>query len=101
MREVQPGIPQVRIQVFLGETPPHVGRFIMSITVADHTGSTYLNCFNDSAAQILGKSADEVMEFKEMVERAHRHMLFDTKRVTMRRLRTSSQRQASARTFSK
>lgn len=40
-------------------------RFIMSVDVSDHTGHTWVSCFDDSARLIMGRSADELMEMKE------------------------------------
>ncbi|KAH6845047.1 hypothetical protein B0I37DRAFT_398526 [Chaetomium sp. MPI-CAGE-AT-0009] len=40
-------------------------RFIMSADISDHTGHTWVSCFDDSARIIMGKSADELMELKE------------------------------------
>ncbi|EAQ92381.1 hypothetical protein CHGG_00616 [Chaetomium globosum CBS 148.51] len=39
-------------------------RYIMSADVSDHTGHTWVSCFDDSARIIMGKSADEMMELK-------------------------------------
>ncbi|KAK3301326.1 uncharacterized protein B0H64DRAFT_429213 [Chaetomium fimeti] len=40
-------------------------RFIMGVDISDHTGHTWVSCFDDSARIILGKSADELMEMRE------------------------------------
>ncbi|AEO62348.1 uncharacterized protein THITE_2106430 [Thermothielavioides terrestris NRRL 8126] len=39
-------------------------RYIMSINVSDHTGQMWLNCFDDSARIIMGKTADELVEMQ-------------------------------------
>jgi replication factor A1 len=43
--------------------PQH--RFIMMINVSDHTGSMYLNCFDDVGRLIMGMNGDQLMELKE------------------------------------
>jgi replication factor A1 len=40
-------------------------RYIMSINVNDHTGQMWLSCFDETARAIMGKTADELMEYKE------------------------------------
>ncbi len=40
-------------------------RYIMSISVTDHTGQIWLSCFDDVGKAIMGKSADEVMELRD------------------------------------
>jgi replication factor A1 len=41
-------------------------RYIMSIVVVDHTGSTWTTCFNDQGKIVLqGKTADEIAELRE------------------------------------
>ncbi|KAH8912027.1 replication factor-a protein 1 [Coniochaeta sp. PMI_546] len=41
-------------------------RYIMTVSVADHTGQIYLSCFDEVARVIMGgKSADELMEMRE------------------------------------
>ncbi|KAL2140442.1 hypothetical protein VTI28DRAFT_3793 [Corynascus sepedonium] len=37
-------------------------RYILSINITDHTGNTWLSCFDDTARIILKKTADEMME---------------------------------------
>ena len=43
--------------------PEH--RYIMSISVSDHTGQFYLSCFDDVGRMIMGMTADQLMELKE------------------------------------
>ncbi|RKO86700.1 replication factor rfa1, partial [Blyttiomyces helicus] len=43
--------------------PSH--RYMMSCQVADHTGSTWVTAFNETAQAIIGKSADEMAMMKE------------------------------------
>jgi replication factor A1 len=53
-------------------------RYVLSISVTDHTGSFYLSVFDDAGRILLGKSADELHElrdtdpeaFKEVTENA-------------------------------
>jgi len=41
-------------------------RYIMSVNVMDHTGQLWLSCFDEVGRMIMGKSADELMEIKEV-----------------------------------
>ncbi|TVY21723.1 Replication factor A protein 1 [Lachnellula arida] len=43
--------------------PEH--RYILTLSVSDHTGQMYLNGFDDVGRLVVGKSADEMMELKE------------------------------------
>jgi replication factor A1 len=45
-------------------------RYIMSVNVADHTGATWLSCFDDTGKQIMGVSANKVVETMEADEKA-------------------------------
>lgn len=45
-------------------------RYIMSVNVSDHTGQLWLSCFDDVGRQIMGMSADHLMELKENEEKA-------------------------------
>jgi replication factor A1 len=41
-------------------------RYIMSVVVLDHTGSTWTTCFNDQGKVVLnGRTADEVAELRD------------------------------------
>jgi len=41
-------------------------RYVMSLSVNDHTGQLWLSCFDDTARVVMnGKSADELMELRE------------------------------------
>jgi replication factor A1 len=40
-------------------------RFVMRMSVADHTGSMMLNTFDDQAKLVIGKTADEMHELSE------------------------------------
>jgi replication factor A1 len=40
-------------------------RYIMTLSVNDHTGQLYLSCFDDVGRLIMGMSADELMALKE------------------------------------
>jgi len=43
--------------------PEH--RYIMTLSVTDHTGQLYLNAFDDVGRLVMGKTADDLMELKE------------------------------------
>jgi replication factor A1 len=45
-------------------------RYIMTLSVTDHTGQFYLSCFDDVGTKIMGMTADELMELKENEEDA-------------------------------
>ena len=45
-------------------------RYILSINVADHTGAIWLSCFNDQGVQVMGMTADELMQLQEDGEEA-------------------------------
>ncbi|KTW28781.1 hypothetical protein T552_01411 [Pneumocystis carinii B80] len=45
-------------------------RYIVTISVNDHTGQIWLNCFDDIGRQIIGKSADDIAQMKEENEQA-------------------------------
>ncbi|KAF1330063.1 Replication protein a 70 kda dna-binding subunit, partial [Globisporangium splendens] len=56
-------------------------RYIMSVVVLDHTGSTWTTCFNDQGKVVLnGKTADEIGELREtnpaLFEAAFKEALF-------------------------
>jgi replication factor A1 len=40
-------------------------RYMLSLKLVDHTGSQWVTCFDESAAQLINKSANELMEMKE------------------------------------
>ena len=48
--------------------PDH--RYILSLTVSDYSGQTWVQCFNDVGVQILGMSAKELLELKNSDESA-------------------------------
>ncbi|KIV90554.1 hypothetical protein, variant 1 [Exophiala mesophila] len=41
-------------------------RYIMSVNISDHTGQLWVSCFDETGRQIIGKTADELMEIKEV-----------------------------------
>ncbi|KAG4305759.1 hypothetical protein PORY_000669 [Pneumocystis oryctolagi] len=45
-------------------------RYILTISVNDHTGQIWLSCFDDVGRQIIGKSADDIVQIKEENEQA-------------------------------
>lgn len=48
--------------------PEH--RYILTLSVSDHTGQIYLSCFDDVGRLIMGMSADQLTELKENDEKA-------------------------------
>lgn len=44
-------------------------RYIMSVNVSDHTGQLWLSCFDEVGRMIMGMTADELMEHKEVDEK--------------------------------
>jgi len=44
-------------------------RYIMSVNVSDHTGQLWLSCFDEVGRMIMGMSADQLMEHKEIDEK--------------------------------
>ena len=44
-------------------------RYIMSVNVMDFTGQLWLSCFDEVGRMIMGRSADELMEIKEVDEK--------------------------------
>jgi replication factor A1 len=44
-------------------------RYIMSVNVGDHTGQLWLSCFDETGRIIMGMSADELQEIKEVDEK--------------------------------
>ena len=40
-------------------------RYILTVSVADHTGQLYLTCFDDVGRIIMGMSADDIVQLKE------------------------------------
>lgn len=47
-----------------------VARYILNLSVMDHTGHIWITAFNEAAESLLGKTADELMEIKESDEGA-------------------------------
>lgn len=45
-------------------------RYIVTISVNDHTGQIWLNCFDDVGRQIIGRSADDIAQIKEENQQA-------------------------------
>src|SRR5271156_513013 len=63
------GAIRVGIHLFIGIILPSEqcadNRFIMTISVNDHTSQAWFNLFNDSAQKILGVDATTLVEYKE------------------------------------
>ncbi|RAH45988.1 replication factor A subunit protein RFA1 [Aspergillus brunneoviolaceus CBS 621.78] len=45
-------------------------RYIMLVNVSDHTGQLWLSCFDDVGRQMMGTTADQLMELRQADERA-------------------------------
>jgi replication factor A1 len=43
-------------------------RYVLSVNVADHTGTLWLSCFDEAGQMIVGMSANEAMKIKEADE---------------------------------
>ena len=65
--EIDPG--QWRCERCDKNHPKPEYRYIMSINASDHTGQLWLSCFDETGRQLLGISADELMEIKETDEK--------------------------------
>jgi replication factor A1 len=61
--EVDPG--QWRCEKCDKTHPKPQYRYIMSVSVSDHTGQIWLSCFDDVGRMIMGMTADELVELKE------------------------------------
>ncbi|KAJ6140091.1 Nucleic acid-binding OB-fold [Penicillium samsonianum] len=61
--ELDPG--QWRCEMCEKTHPKPDYRFIMPISVSDHTGQLWLSCFDDTGRNIMGTSADELMQLRE------------------------------------
>lgn len=51
-------------------------RYVLSFTIADHTGSTWLSCFDEQARLLMGCTADEMNDWKEGEEKEHADRVF-------------------------
>ena len=51
------------------EFPRPEYRYIMQVNVSDHTGQLWLSCFDDTGRMIMGMTANELMEIKEVDEK--------------------------------
>ncbi|KAJ5585346.1 Replication factor A protein 1 [Penicillium hispanicum] len=61
--ELDPG--QWRCEMCDKTHPRPEYRFIMPISVSDHTGQLWLSCFDDTGRLIMGTSANELMQLRE------------------------------------
>lgn len=61
--ELDPG--QWRCEACDKTHPKPEYRFIMPISVSDHTGQLWLSCFDDTGRNIMGTSADQLMQLRE------------------------------------
>ncbi|KAK2762830.1 Replication factor A protein 1 [Arachnomyces sp. PD_36] len=66
--EVDPG--QWRCERCDKNHPKPEYRYIISINVSDHTGQTWLSCFDDAGRVLMGITADQLMELRENDEKA-------------------------------
>jgi replication factor A1 len=46
-------------------------RFIFSMQIADHTGATWINVFNETGEELLGKNAEELYYLKQNDETSY------------------------------
>ena len=61
--EIDPG--QWRCERCDKAHPKPENRYILSVSVSDHTGQIYLNCFDDVGKMIMGITADQLMDLRE------------------------------------
>lgn len=61
--ELEPG--QWRCEMCDKTHPKPEYRYIMPISVSDHTGQLWLSCFDDTGRLIMGTSADNLMQLRE------------------------------------
>ncbi|RMZ88907.1 hypothetical protein DV736_g3864, partial [Chaetothyriales sp. CBS 134916] len=61
--EIDPG--QWRCERCDKNHPKPEYRYILSVNVSDHTGQLWLSCFDDTGRQLIGMTADQLMEIKE------------------------------------
>ncbi|RMZ82097.1 hypothetical protein DV737_g2151, partial [Chaetothyriales sp. CBS 132003] len=67
VNEVYPG--QWRCERCDKNHPKPEYRYILSVNVSDHTGQLWLSCFDDTGRQLIGMTADKLMEIKETNEK--------------------------------
>ncbi|KIX06086.1 uncharacterized protein Z518_04060 [Rhinocladiella mackenziei CBS 650.93] len=65
--EIDPG--QWRCERCDKNHPKPEYRYIMSVNIGDHTGQLWVSCFDETGRTIIGMSADELMEIKEVDEK--------------------------------
>ncbi|KAJ5102870.1 Replication factor A protein 1 [Penicillium argentinense] len=61
--ELDPG--QWRCEMCDKTHPKPEYRYIMPLSVSDHTGQLWLSCFDDTGRLIMGMSADDLMQLRE------------------------------------
>lgn len=61
--ELDPG--QWRCEMCDKTHPKPEYRYVMPISVSDHTGQLWLSCFDDTGRLIMGMSADDLMQLRE------------------------------------
>jgi replication factor A1 len=52
-------------------------RYIMSVNISDHTGQLWVSCFDETGRMVVGMSADELMEIKEVDEKRLAEIISD------------------------
>ncbi|KAL9106501.1 MAG: hypothetical protein Q9227_008480 [Pyrenula ochraceoflavens] len=52
-------------------------RYIASVNISDHTGQLWVSCFDEVGRQLLGMTADQIMELKENDEKAAQKAIED------------------------
>ncbi|GHJ87289.1 hypothetical protein NliqN6_3691 [Naganishia liquefaciens] len=55
--------------------PKPLHRYILNLSVMDHTGHVWITAFNEAAESLLGKTADELVEMKEADEGAFNNII--------------------------
>ncbi|KIW24383.1 uncharacterized protein PV07_10101 [Cladophialophora immunda] len=65
--EIDPG--QWRCERCDKNHPKPEYRYIMSVNISDHTGQLWVSCFDETGRLVIGMTADELMEIKEVDEK--------------------------------
>ncbi|OAG35894.1 hypothetical protein AYO21_09895 [Fonsecaea monophora] len=65
--EIDPG--QWRCERCDKNHPKPEYRYIMSVNISDHTGQIWVSCFDETGRLVIGMTADELMEIKEVDEK--------------------------------
>ncbi|OAP59032.1 hypothetical protein AYL99_06329 [Fonsecaea erecta] len=65
--EIDPG--QWRCERCDKSHPKPEYRYIMSVNISDHTGQLWVSCFDETGRLVIGMTADELMEIREVDEK--------------------------------